>query len=733
MSSIFMTPQTTNTSTLGFTPEQKSQVAETDLDRVTWETNVAPNANFEYWDNPKYPNNLAADRTTEEATWLETSIVIEGAKSLGMHARALDALHNSHVTLSQRNQISWNNPINTTLDLDWYLDEIGNPTNLDYVVIRVRMSNRNMNYYLGCTASWTNDSTNGHFFIDGPLQSWNHLHRNLTSDYIGLFSIAPTQFQTIYWNVQSYTTEDTRVFFDDVNLVNSSHIEIGGAVQNGDFEIPSGSGTWSFQSNTDASDISQSPLSYSGSWSMNMTATSSGYLAEAKARARLDKRLSSINQGPLSFWWRIDDWINSASSTLAYMRISAQNATDSLTMYYYLCVGGVGTLPPESGNDLKFKADSFNVTDTWNFFECNIWEDYHTYYRTNFLWIENIEFYVSANNDDSRISLLFDDMAFTASIMNDMSYETQASVGSTIQGWNEPNDDEKFTVTDFAYTGSKAANMTLEDDSDYSYSRELGNIRIDVTTELIFDFNVYIDTFNETSEDFIFFEFGFEGGNSISYIIANSSSDFESWLAEESNFIILQDTIVQDQWLNFQLDLVHDYESLIGSLPDTTLDHIYFVALASKSNKLTMFLDDLYIYYDPAPGISDVGHAPVDPVIDDFVKVTATVVDATLETVVLNYRVDNGTWMIQYMSQLGSIPFEAWFTDLTEEVFVEYYITATDAFGKSTNAMNGTDYFSFTVGVAPQGFPLLPVVAVVVIAVIGVVILFYMFVYKKKD
>jgi hypothetical protein len=85
------------------------------------------------------------------------------------------------------------------------------------------------------------------------------------------------------------------------------------------------------------------------------------------------------------------------------------------------------------------------------------------------------------------------------------------------------------------------------------------------------------------------------------------------------------------------------------------------------------------------------------------------------------------------MSQLGNIPFEAYFTDLTEEVVVEYYITATDAFGKTTDAMNGTDYFSFTVVAPSQGFPLLPVVAVVVIAVIGVVILFYMFVYKKKD
>ena len=730
MSPVFMTPQSTNTSTLEFTPDQKSQVAETDLDRVTWETNVAPNANFEYWDNPKYPNNLAASRTTEEATWLETSIVNEGAKSLGMHARALDSQHNSYIQFGLSTQISWANPINLTLDLDWYLDEIGNPVNQDYVAMRIRMSNRNMNYYLGCTSTGTNGTTNGYFFIDEPTKVWNHLHRNLTSDYVSLFGFAPAQFETLYWYVQSYTTEDTRIFLDDVNLVNGSYVEIGGATKNGDFEIPSGSGFWSFQSNTDAADILQSTVSHEGSSSMNMTADSKGYSARANVGVRLDKRLSTINQGEFSFWWRIEDWINATPNSMSYIRIGAANATDSLNMYYYLCRGGSGTLPPVIfGNDMKFRADSFNVTDTWNLFEANIWEDYNTFSTTDEIWIENIEFIVVANDDDSHLSILFDEMAFTASIMNDMSYETQGGIGTNILGWSEG--DDAFTVTDFAATGTKAGNMTLEDDSDFSYNRELGNIRFDLTTELIFDFNVYLDTFNETAQDFIFFEFGFENGESITYVVANSSSEFESWVGEESNFIILQDSIVSDQWLNFQLDLVHDYESLVGSVPDTTLDHVYLACLAAKTSTLIAFFDDVFVYYDPAPEITDVGHEPTEPQ-PGWVEITATVVDATLETVVLNYRVNNGTWIAQTMSQLGDIPYLGNLTELSADDFVEYYITATDAFGKSTDAMSGTDYFSFTVAptAPPADFTL--IIAVVAMLVVGVVIVWYMFVYKKK-
>ena len=73
-------------------------------------------------------------------------------------------------------------------------------------------------------------------------------------------------------------------------------------------------------------------------------------------------------------------------------------------------------------------------------------------------------------------------------------------------------------------------------------------------------------------------------------------------------------------------------------------------------------------------------------------------------------------------------------TELAEGESVEYYITATDAFDKSTDALNGSDYFSFVVGVVVvPPFPLVPaLIAVGVMLAAGVVIVWYMFVYKKK-
>jgi hypothetical protein len=736
-SPIFVTPQMAMTSTLSINTERHNQIASTDLDRVTLEADVAANGDLESWPNPQYPEYFFTQRTTEEVTWFETTVVNEGTRSVGMHARALDASHYSEVRLTQQSWVYWNNPINATLDLDWYLDEIGNPASQDYFRIQVRMSSRNMYYYLGCTTGSSNLTSTAYYLIDGPTKTWNHLHRNLTSDFFDVFGLLPVQFELVYTWIRSYNTDYTRVFLDDFVLKNGTYVHVGGSTLNGNFETTGG---WTFQSNTNPADVSQSSINHSGSWSMNMTALSLGYSARASAQVNLDKRLTETNHGLLSFYWRIADWINSTTTTLSYVRVNAANSTVSLNMYYYLCVGGAGTTPPVIfGNDMKFTVSGFNVTDTWNHFDRNIWDDYQSVSNTDFLYVDEITFYVVANADDSKLSILFDDISFTSSIVNDMSYETQGAVGTPVEGWTEPTGYDTFTVTDIARTGTKAGNLTLQDDQDFSADQYCGHLQFDDTTELIFDFNLHLDIFNQSSsDDFFVFDFTFGDGEGLTYVLANVSTEFEGWITESSNVIFLNDQVTIGEWMNFQLDLVHDYEAVVGSLPDTTLERFYMISVASKSSKLVAYIDDLYIYYDPAPGISGVGNDisyAGEPVL-----VGATVVDATLESVVLNYRIDGGSWLTRDMTRMDDIsPSETQLTDLTEGEVVEYYITATDAFGKATDALNGTDYYSFTVNPAtttptppPGDWTLVAIAVVAVMMVVGVVIVLYMFMYKKK-
>ncbi len=715
--------------------------AETDFNRVTWEENLFPNKGLEEWSNPTTPNNIYTYRSTEKAAWYETTNYIEGVQSLGMHARALDPLHYSETSLCQTSQIYWSNPLNATLDFDWYLDEIGNPTDQDYFLLQIRISNRIMYYYLGCETTAYSNGTNGRYFIDGPTKNWNHLHLNLTSDFIDQFSLLPTEFQTMYWYVRSYSTTYTRVFLDDVNLINGTTVNIGGSILNGDFEIY---GYWSIPSSSDPADISQSPEKQEGDWSMNMTVISYDYNSYAYAGYEPNKLLSDSNQGELSFKWKIDDWVNPTTSNYARMIITAYNATMDFQLYYYFAVGGSGTTPPIiGGNPIKIKADSFNVTDTWNEFDRNIWEDFTAVYETENLWIEEIEIQLRTTEDDSRLSVLFDDISFLTSILNDMNYEHQNDVGTSIEGWSIYSGPDVLTVTNFSSSGTKAANLSISNYDSFYGEQRTGQLAVSSNTELILDFNIYIDSFNTSSEDFVFIQMMFDDV-SFAYVIANSTSEFESYLGEENHhFILLSDTVVIGEWMNFQRDIIHDYEEVFGNLPDTYLTSLNLIADAVEGSILTVFFDDVYIYYDSAPEITDVEHMPSEPTAGSSVVISAMVIDATTSSVEVNLRVNNGTWSNVLMNHVSGTLYETTITGLLADSVVEYSITAIDAFGKTKVAMNGTDYFRFivssssnittTTSTQPENAGLLTAIFIVVsLVAIGVVFVLYNFVYKKR-
>jgi hypothetical protein len=732
--SIVGIPQEVASGTLNNT--DSAVPAETNLGRVVWSTDLFPNPGMEDWTDSHNPENIYTVRSTEEASWYETTIVNEGARSFGMHGRALDPTHYSDVRLTQQSWVYWDNPLNTTLDFDWYLDEIGNPVDQNYYMMHVQISYRSIYYYIGCTRTGLVNGSYGYIFIDGATKTWNHLHLNLTSDYIELFGTQPVQFQLVEWFVRSYTDAYTRIYMDDVKLVNGTTVKVGGSTLNGNFES---SGGWTFQSSYDPADISRSSVRHEGDWSMNMTVLSNDYTSYAYASYQPCKLISSSNEGQLSFWWRIDDWVNPTENSYVRMLITATNATTDFEMYYFFALGGSGTLPIIlMSNAIKSKAQNFNVTNTWNFFEANIWEDFSSVYDTENLWIDEIEFQVRTTEDNSRLSALFDSITFQTSILNDMDYEHQNQVGSALQGWTQYPDASHLTVTDFSASGGKAANLTLTGSDSYYVDQTIGRLPINSNTELILDFNVYIDSFNISSEDFVLLMLQFDD-ETFSYVLANSTDNFESALGEESEYyVLLQDTVLIGGWMNFQLDIVHDYEQVAGSAPNTYLTYLTLTAETGLSSKLTVYFDDLYIYYDPAPTISDVHHsltyAPGGGPASAYI--TANVADATLASVVVNFRANNGTWQQVSMSHVLDRGFGANITNLVGDLVVEYTITATDAFDETTTALNGTEYFRFSVstGGGPPGFGdlLVPILILGVILAVGVVFLVYIFIIKKK-
>ena len=718
------------------------QIAETDLGRVTTQGESIPNGNLENWYNPHSPSDFSTVTSKETSARLQSTVVFEGSYAMEMEVRAMDEYHYAEARLVNQSSLLWYNPVNLTLDIDWYLDSIGNPINQDYFRMQIELSYHTLFYYIGCEASYSNSSFSAYFEIDGPLQTWNHLHRNITNDYYEVFDEVPTLYQSVNWYARSYDLIYTRAYLEDLYLLNGTDPIYGGSVSNGNFEAL---GYWQTGFHYDPGDVAQCSDSYQNQWSMNLTALTIDDSSWAYVNYYPYKLLTADNQANLLFWWKLDDFVNTDETTYARVIVTASNATYDVEMYYYVFVGGSGHLPILlSANNLKFAAENFNVTGSWLQFNRNIWQDYTTYFNSENIWIDQISFQVKNYGDNAKLSLLVDDISFAPSILSDRGYEHQDAVGETIEGWESPPGYNEFTVTDFAANGDKAANLTLADDQIYM-SQRLNDLPINSGTELILDFNVYVDKFNTSSEDYILFSVYFED-DSLAYVIANSTDAFEQQIGgeEDAYFILLQEPIVTGEWLNFHRDIVHDYKLLHGSLPNTTIYDIELFAEAGFGSELITFFDDLYIYYDPAPTISDVGHIPTSPVANSSVTISATVVDATIDSVEVNFRVNDGTWNDVTMNHVSGNLYKLEITNLLADSVVEYSITAVDAFGKTTVAMNGTNYFGFTVGTASAttttivttqtggGWLSAMVAITVVIIVLGVVMVLYLFVYKKR-
>ncbi|MHA1577203.1 MAG: hypothetical protein ACTSU3_07565, partial [Candidatus Thorarchaeota archaeon] len=617
-----MFPQTTfenNNNTINTNTISDFIIAETDLDEVEWKSNSFPNSKFEDWSQDHRPDDLSNDRTLEAYAWYASSPwpVNQGSRSLGLQVRAMDPDHPATKKFNQQSQSSWLNPSNTTLSFDWYIDELTSPDDSDYFNVEIRMGNKYLHYYLGSTRTLTNNSLYAYFMIDGPSDTWNVLSRNLTSDYYGAFGQMPTQYRTMYFNLLTYSFEYSRVFVDDLWLMNGTDVKIGGSFNHGDFEL-GGTGTyWWYYSNTDPGDISKSTTRIEGDYSINTTVLSSGNKSYASFGSSVNKRVSVLNKGQLSFNWQVEEWINPEVLTYSYVEIQCENASEGWSIYYVFCTDDLEALGLGYLGDVILLADDFNTTGQWNSFNQTIWDDMNANRTEDDFFVSQIEFYTSATNPGSRLTVLVDDVSFISANLNLMSFEDQLDAGEPVLGFGydyQPSD--YFKVTDFAHTGNKAGNLTLTDGNDDDIEQKLGAIPLNSNKEMILDFNWYLEDFNETSDDLLAVNIYFDD-NTIAYILANGSGgDVSEWI--DDDFIILTEVNSKGSWHNLKRSLFIDFQELFGAAPNTTITSFELISYVDSDSSLTVFLDDMYLYEEEfAPEISNITQSIAIPEVGD--------------------------------------------------------------------------------------------------------------------
>jgi hypothetical protein len=682
-----------------------------DLVESNWTSNRFQNPDFEDWNDPTDCAGWDVVTSPDRYSWAAQAPhpVNEGTYSGGIQVR--DVTETADLKLRQ-NEIGAD-IFNLTLSFDWYLDQVADPSQ-DFFRIDVEIVDTgpgpdyNIHYYLNETAvGLFNQTLVGHYIINDPPHQWNQFSRNLTYDFIQIPTFPGSVWSTLevdeivcWLRAKSETSTYVRAYVDDMRLINATNNYewINGSVRNGNFETGDLS-SWDKETpNMNQGFIESSTTAVSGTLSANVTANSLGNESFVYFLDAPEARLTSLNPGIMKFQWRLNIQ-NPNENTTAVIHLRANDGTSNVHIYYLLTYYGLFSPYSNSSIYLVLRADNFNTTGSWNTFERIIWNDAMGFFSGNELHIDSFEVEVYAWGPNSQNELLLDQALFRVAAVNGAGFEDQPAVGERIRGWWRTL--PTFLVTDETPTdgGLKAANLTLSSGSFTLYQtlqwRPLNGTR-----------ETYLDVMWNINDTVVANQVWFQlrltdrtNYWNLNYYMNGPSEGSNSTMNREAHFNVTSSGTT-GSWIQMHRDLNHDYESVFGALPDLEMYSLYLRADTTGGGRLEILFDDLYIYDDPAPRITNVSHDPVNPGILQDVNVTAEVVDQDLTLVELDYRVYIGSWSgwtnIE-MNYLAGNTYNATIPGQVSGAVVQYNISATDAWGLTTVSLDNGIPWSYTV------------------------------------
>ena len=668
-----------------------------DLGITNWTHNHFENPGLEGWSSPQSPNDWSAYRTGDRYVWFATDPpynVSEGTYSGAQQARTTT----SATGWSYWYQSAFGADMqNLTLDFDWLVSLMPD-MNYDYFLVYARLSDgRYLYYYMagGLGLTLTNTSTSGRYQLFGPIGTWQNFYRNITADYLAIPGFPSTitpglTMSNLYFYLQAGTALNQwlRAFFDDVKLENGSITYIGGTTRNGNLETGSFN-PWYSAGSAAESHTTQSSTAHTGSFSGNVTGISDGNLSLAQIYQYPRIRISNDNQGSFNCWWRLDQ-DNVGSSDYATINFQFYNFTDYFRIYYVIGGGPVGF--SNSTWDHYFLIDGFNTTGSWQYFERNLWQEVTSVFDTSDAIVDSFFVTALAGTPNSRVELLFDDVKLVARTVSVADFEDQRDIGSLVYGWDHEYSYD-LTVTDQGYGGGKAANCTLLPFAGFQLDQDLHRRPLNSTRETYLDLMWRIEDF---TEGLIMFYVLFHNGRSLRYVLGTS---YWGSLGNSSNNVYFNVTGsgTSGSWIQLHRDLDHDYEAAFGSLPDVEMQALVF-EVSNGNARLEVLYDDVYIYDDPAPILSNVDQTPISPDHEQPVQIDVDIIEQDLDTPFLIYRIGSGVFNYLIMSHQSGNTYRATIPGQVYDTLVEYFFQANDTWGMVSSLQDGLTYFSYTVG-----------------------------------
>ena len=668
-----------------------------DLGITNWTHNHFENPGLEQWYNPETLQDWSFYRTPDRYQWLATSPpypVSEGTYAAAQQTRSgggttgWTSLYQSSVFADMRN---------LTLTFDWYVGTLPDQ-NYDYFLVYMRLTDSSHLYYYlagGNSIFQSNSSYSGVYQTFGPLNVWNTFSRNLTADYLTIptfpGTIAPgLEVQTIYFYLQAgpSTSQWIQNFFDDVQLHNETTTFIGGSTRNGNLETGAFD-FWSTPGSRDQAYASQSTIAHTGAYSCNLTAVSSGNSSYVQLYDSPQNRISNDNPGIFSFWWQLNQFqINYGD----YVTLNFQfnNFTTYYRIYFIISYGG-SLLFTNGTNDHYYLIDGFNTTGTWQYFQRNLWQEISAIYGGTDAIVDNVYLTVVSNNANARLELLVDDFILRARTVTVGDFEDQRDKGSVIYGFGTQYSND-LTVSDQGFGGGKAANCSLDPFGTILTYQDLHKRPFNDTRETYLDLMWRIEDFTDGQIEF-FIEF--ENNRILYYILG--TSDWGSLVNDSMNcYFNVTGSGTIGSWIQLHRDLVHDYETAFGLILFLQMREIDFYTYTGNAN-LEVLIDDVYIYDDPPPRLTNPLLSPSTPLHNTAVQVDVDAQDQDLDTVLLVYRINSGTYNILQMSPQTSTIYRATIPGQPWNTLVEYFFQANDTWSWVTVLRDGVNDFQYIV------------------------------------
>ncbi|MFX0078735.1 MAG: Loki-CTERM sorting domain-containing protein [Candidatus Hermodarchaeota archaeon] len=668
-----------------------------DLGITNWTHNHIEDGGLETWSSPQNHEDWGIYRTPDRYNWFATEPpdhVSEGTYSAGLQTRTTSS--SIGTTYWYQTSVAADMQ-NLTLDFDWYAGPMPD-LNYDYFMVYFQLSDgRLMYYYLagGNSIILANSTFSGIYQFYGPINIWQNLYRNITSDYLAIpgfpSTIAPgLVLNNIYFLVQAGTALNQWVgsFFDDVKLENETTTYIGGPTRNGNLETGTFS-PWFTPGSSDESYVSQSSTAHTGSFCGNITTASTGNMSFAQLYQYPRVRITKDNPGNFSVWWNLEqDHVQYYDYAMLHFQFT--NFTDNFRIYYII---GYGDLFPWSNftTDYYLYIDGFNTTGSWQYFECNLWQEISTLFGVTDAIVDNFFITTRANNPNSRVQVLIDDVQLIARATSFADFEDQGDPGTPIYGWDEDYSSD-VTVTDQGYVGGKAANCSLGTFMGVHLEQDLHRRPLNSTRETYFDLMWRIEDFTDGR---IMFHIRFSDGRILWYVLAAAN-----WAGMVNDSFTAYFNVTgigtTGSWIQLHRDLVHDYQAAFTSLPDVTMRELDFNADA-LTGPLEVLFDEIYIYDDPAPILGNVNQIPITPEHEQAVQVEVDIIEQDLDTPFLIYRINSGSFNFLIMSYQTGNTYRATIPGQVYDTLLEYFFQANDTWGMESTLQEGLTYFSYTV------------------------------------